>query len=243
MIEHPPSSNSDSDSAPLRLIVLDDDELLRDRVLVPRLRQFGFEVLAIGHAAQMEAAVGSHNPDIVLLDIGLPDSDGFGVARWLRAELPNIGIVMLTGRSENIDRVRGLSEGGDAYLSKPVEIDILVATLHSLARRLKPSSQRLVVSQSTWRLDSDDWILISPLNGRVALSKTERCLLETFMRQPNQVISREVLIGTLTDDIHEFDPHRLDSLIHRLRRKVLFTLGMPLPLDAIYGHGYMFAVN
>jgi DNA-binding response OmpR family regulator len=243
MIEQPSTPNSDLNPTPLRLVVLDDDELLRDRVLVPRLRQFGFEVLAIGHAAQMEAAVAQHKPDIVLLDIGLPDSDGFGVARWLRAELPNIGIVMLTGRSENIDRIRGLTEGGDAYLSKPVEIDILVATLHSLARRLKPSTQKPFVSQGTWRLDSDDWILISPLNGRVALSKTERCLLETFMGQLNQVISREVLIGTLTDDVHEFDPHRLDSLVHRLRRKVLFTLGMPLPLDAIYGHGYMFAIK
>ncbi|OOG49579.1 hypothetical protein B0E50_05565 [Rhodanobacter sp. C01] len=236
------SSQSSGCSDLLHVMLLDDDELLRDRVLAPRLRQFGFDVTAIGRMAEMAAAVEMQRPDIVLLDIGLPDSDGFTVVRWLHAELPGTGIVMLTGRSENIDRVRGLSEGADAYLSKPVEIDVLVATLQSLARRLK-LSPACAAAENVWRLDSNDWLLLSPTSGRVALSKAERCLLEKFMQHPNQVVSRESLIGTLTNDVHEFDPHRLDSLIHRLRRKVLATLGQSLPLDAIYGQGYLFAVN
>ena len=222
--------------------MLDDDQLLRDRVLAPRLRQFGFEVIALGSMAEMASMIDAKRPDIVLLDIGLPDTDGFQVARWLRTEIPGIGIVMLTGRSENTDRVRGLVEGADAYLSKPVEIDVLVATLQSLARRLELLPAE-VSSGNGWRLDSNDWLLLSPSNGRVALSKTERSLLETFMQHPNQVVTREVLIGMLTDDVHEFDPHRLDSMIHRLRRKVLATLGEALPLDAVYGQGYLLAVD
>lgn len=226
----------------MHLILLEDDVVLRDRILAPKLRQFGFEVVAIGHMNEMAAAIGRQKPDIVLLDIGLPDSDGFTVAQWLRDEIPDIGIVMLTGRSESVDRVRGLSEGADAYLSKPAEIDVIVATLHSLARRLQSSAGRSS-SANPWRLDSNDWLLLSPANGRVALSKNERCLLEKFMQHPNQVISRETLIGTLTSDVHEFDPHRLDSLIHRLRRKVLATLGESIPLDVVYGQGYLLAVS
>jgi DNA-binding response OmpR family regulator len=227
---------------PLHLILLEDDEVLRDRILAPKLRQFGFEVTAVGRVTEMAAAIERGKPDIVLLDIGLPESDGFAVARWLRAEIPDIGIVMLTGRSENIDRIRGLSEGADAYLSKPAEIDVIVATLQSLARRLKIHPVQSAI-MSSWRLDSDDWILLSPGNGRVTLSKTERCLLEKIMQHPNQVISREALISTLTDNVHDFDPHRLDSLIHRLRRKVLATLGESFPLDVIYGQGYLLAVS
>ena len=226
----------------LRLLLIEDDALLRDRVLTPRLTQFGFEVMAIGHVIDMAHAIERRTPDIVLLDIGLPDHDGFEVAQTLRAQFADIGIVMLTGRSETIDRVRGLSEGADAYLSKPVEIDVLVATLHSVARRLKPS----LVSPATggtWKLDSDDWLLISPSGERVILSKTERLLLEELMKQPNQVVVRDDLIGAITDDIHAFDPHRLDSLIHRLRRKVLTAVGEPLPLNAVHGQGYLLAMS
>ena len=226
----------------LRLLLIDDDALLRDRVLTPRLRQFGFEVMAIGHVGEMAQAIERRKPDIVLLDIGLPDHDGFAVSRTLRAQFSDIGIVMLTGRSETTDRVRGLSEGADAYLSKPVEIDVLVATLHSVARRLKPSSNPTTPA-GTWKLDSDDWLLLSPSGGRVILSKTERLLLEELMRQPNQVVVRDTLIGAITDDIHAFDPHRLDSLIHRLRRKVFTVTGEPLPLNAVHGQGYLLAVS
>ena len=226
----------------LRLLLIDDDALLRDRVLTPRLMQFGFEVMAIGHIDDMAHAIERRKPDIVLLDIGLPDHDGFEVTRTLRARFSDIGIVMLTGRSENTDRVRGLSEGADAYLSKPVEIDVLVATLHSVARRLGSSSS-VTAPVGAWKLDSDDWLLISPSGGRVILSKTERRLLEELMKEPNQVVVRDVLIGAITDDIHAFDPHRLDSLIHRLRRKVLAAVGEPLPLNAVHGQGYLLAMS
>jgi DNA-binding response OmpR family regulator len=233
------SSEVNDGSAPLCVLLLEDDALLRDRVLAPKLRQFGFEVMVAGRVAEMHGALSKRIPDIILLDVGLPDSNGFEVARKLRAERTQTGIVMLTGRSASADLVRGLSEGADAYLSKPVEIDVLVATLHSVARRLKPSAK---IEGATWRLSNDEWFLLSPSGGKVKLSKTERLLLDTLMKQPNQVISRESLMASLTDDVAAFDPHRLDSLIHRLRRKVLAALGEPLPLDAVHGMGYVLAV-
>lgn len=220
---------------PLRLVLLDDDDLLRDRVLAPKLRQFGFEVTATGSAAELREVVRIGPPDIFLLDLGLPDGDGFEVARSLRAAVPRAGIIILTGRSDNVDRVRGLFEGADAYLTKPVEIDVLVATLYSVARRLEPA----MAPAGHWTLSPDEWFLLSPSGGRVMLSKSERLLLEAMIQHANQVVSREALIAVLTDDVDAFDPHRLDSMVHRLRRKVLAALGEPLPLNAAHGTGYV----
>ena len=223
----------------LHLLLLDDDELFRDRVLVPQLQKFGFEVVAIGRAADLDRCLQERRPDMVLLDIGLPDGNGYDLSRKLRAMHEGIGIVMLTGRGEAGDQVRGLSEGADAYLSKPVDLDVLVATLYSLARRLQAPSPP---SDGTWRLDAEGWCLISPAGGLVALTKTERRLLEVLIEQPNQVVSRDDLIACLTHDVYDFDTHRLDSLIHRLRRKVSQVLGMPLPLNAVRGEGYVLVI-
>lgn len=224
----------------LRVLLLDDDELLRDHVLAPRLQQYGFEVVAIGRAADLNRHIRQQRPDIILLDVGLPDGDGFEVARQLRADADDIGIVMLTGRGETPDHVRGLSEGADAYLSKPVDIDVLVSTLHSLARRLR--APRHTVTSAGWRLDADGWCLIAPSGDMVALTKTERRLLEALIERPNQIVSRDALIASLTADVYDFDTHRLDSLIHRLRGKVLRVLGTPLPLNAVHGEGYVLVV-
>jgi DNA-binding response OmpR family regulator len=225
-------------SPDLRLLVLEDDELLRDQVLVPRLGLFGFKVDAIGSVAELGRHL-EHPPDIVLLDVGLPDGDGYEVARQLRARFSGIGIVLLTGRGEATDQVRGLSEGADAYVAKPFDIYVLGATLHSLARRLRASAPQA----GGWRLDAEGWYLMAPSGGIVALTKTERRLLEVLIEQANRVVSREALIAALTDDIHDFDPHRLDSLIHRLRRKVQRELDVPLPLNAVHGEGYVLVLR
>jgi DNA-binding response OmpR family regulator len=221
----------------MRLVLLEDDDLLRDRILAPKLRQFGFEVTATGSAAELHAVVSKGAPDIFLLDLGLPDGDGFEVARSLRAAVPRAGIIILTGRGDNVDRVRGLFEGADAYLTKPVEIDVLVATLYSVARRLEPATATPPAGH--WALSPDEWFLLSPTGGRVMLSKSERLLLDAMLRHANEVVSREALIAVLTDDVDAFDPHRLDSMVHRLRRKVLAALGEPLPLNAAHGTGYV----
>ena len=220
----------------LQLVLLEDDDLLRDRILLPRLTQFGFHVRATGSAAGLHALLGQGTPDLFVLDLGLPDGDGFALARSLRGSFPEAAIVILTGRGDSVDRVRGLFEGADAYLAKPVEIDVLVATLHSVARRLRPTTKAVA---GRWELSPDEWFLRSPAGGQVMLTKGERRLLESLLQHANEVLPRESLIAVLTDDVDAFDPHRLDSMVHRLRRKVLATLGEPLPLNAVHGTGYV----
>ena len=220
----------------LRVLILEDDAVLRDRILLPGLGNFGFAASGADTVAALLDHLRQHDVDIVVLDIGLPDGDGFTLARDIRAARPHIGIVMLTGRDQTPDRVRGLSLGADAYLTKPVEIDLLAATLHSLARRLLGAPP---ITPKRWQLDANGWCLLSPSGQTVALTKTERRLVGRLLREPGKLVSRDDLIGALTDNVFDFDPHRLDALVYRLRRKVQQTSGEALPLNSVHGEGYV----
>jgi DNA-binding response OmpR family regulator len=222
----------------LRIVLIEDDALLRDRILLPGLANYGFAVDGLETAAELERHLLARVTDIVVLDVGLPDADGFEVARGLRQRFADIGIVMLTGRGETPDRVRGLSQGADAYLSKPVEIELLAATLHTLARRVHRAPP--VAAVQAWRLDAHGWCLLTPVGESIALTKTERRLLQPLVAAGGNVVVRETLIAALTDNVHDFDPHRIDSMIHRLRRKVADACGAQLPLLAVHGEGYVF---
>ncbi|HWU51514.1 MAG TPA: response regulator, partial [Tahibacter sp.] len=106
---------------------------LRDAILAPALRADGCSVVVAGSAAELYRAMLDRMPEIVVLDIRLPDQSGFEVARYLR-ENSSVGIVMLTGRVTAADRVRGLDLGADAYLTKPVDAAVVCATVRSVAR-------------------------------------------------------------------------------------------------------------
>ncbi|WP_043690805.1 response regulator transcription factor [Luteimonas huabeiensis] len=223
----------------LRVVVLEDDAMLRDGILLPGLRRFGFDAEGLGTAAALERRVRAGTVDLAVVDVGLPDRDGFSIARDLHAHHHRIGVVMLTSRMETQDKVRGLSEGADAYLTKPVEIDLLAATLHSVSRRLGGEAPQPTIRD--WALSADGWRLIAASGAAVALTASERKLCAKLFERRGLLVEREELIAALTDQVYEFDAHRLDSMIHRLRSKVLKRCGVPLSLSAVHGHGYILA--
>lgn len=228
--------------SPLRVAVLEDDAVLREWILVPRLRDHGFDVVGLGTAAALEQLLVAHRPDIIVLDVGLPDADGFELAQSLRSRFPAVGVVMLTGRRSPQDQVRGLVGGADAYLVKPAEPALLAATLHSLARRLRRADDPPArTAGKGWRLDGNGWRLLAPCGQPVQLTRSERPLLHCLMQHAGEVVEREALAATLTADPFSFDMHRLDSLIHRLRRKIAVASRHPFPLSAVHGAGYVFA--
>lgn len=224
-------------STRLRIALLEDDAELRERILLPGLRDYGFDVAGAASASELEQLLRSQPADIVVLDVGLPDGNGFEVAQRLRSRSP-VGIVMLTGRNTSSDRIRGLSEGADAYLSKPVVLAELAATLHSLARRLRMTAQA-DANRGQWRLDVDGWCLLSPSERSIALTQAERQILALLMESPGATVKREDLIAALTDNAYDFDPHRLEMLVHRLRGKIADQGGESLPLRAVRGIGYV----
>jgi two-component system response regulator PhoP len=224
---------------PIRVAVLEDDEALREEILLPALSDYGFSTQGAASAAELYRHMLSQDFDMVVLDIGLPDEDGLTVARHLRT-MSDIGIVMLTGSTDRQHQIQALHSGADGYLIKPVDLDVLAAALHSLARRMAPHG--MVTEQasvSRWRLEGDGWRLVSPRGTIVALTAIEQCVLTTLTNASDEPVSRESLIHALNHSCYDCDPHRLEMIIHRLRRKVHAKTKEMLPLLTVRSKGYM----
>lgn len=233
---------------PLKVAVTEDDAMLRERVLLPGLRDFGFNVDGFSDAATLYRGLLTQTFDVVILDIALPGEDGLSIAAHLRQIQPGLGIIMLTGTESRDNHLRAMRHGADAYLSKPVDIDIIAATLHSLARRLDGTRHEQHVagrqgSDESWTLLSDDWCLMPPTGRIIALTTPERSLLSLLNLNRGQAVEKERLIEALTDNASDFDPHRLEALVHRIRRKAAAAApeSPPLPLLSVRGKGYVLA--
>lgn len=224
-------------SALPRILLLEDDAELRQNLLVPGLEDYGFRVAGVGTAAELYAALRAQAYDLVTLDVGLPDADGFSVGQAVRAMAPGIGVVMVTGHGDVADQVRGLNLGADAYLVKPVDIEVLAATLRSVLRRL--GGRPVEAQAARWRFLVEEWSVASP-GGRVALlTNAEQQVVARLADSLNQLVSREQLVQAVASDVYDFDPHRIDMVIHRLRKKVLTRCGESLPLESVHGKGYV----
>ncbi|WP_269791122.1 response regulator transcription factor [Stenotrophomonas sp. Iso1] len=222
-----------------RIAIVEDDEELREKIVVPVLRNAGFDAIGLASALQFYRMWTSSPFDLVLLDVGLPDDDGIEIAKHMRSLSPSLGIVMYTGQGGSSERLRGLRAGVDAYLVKPTDMDEVIETLRNVQQRR--TSQDLVASLSTtWTLDRNGWTLSTPAGIALSLNQAERQVMRTLAATPNEPVSRETLIKNLTADVNDFDPHRLEMLIYRLRRKCLESSGEALPLQAVRGAGYLF---
>lgn len=232
-------------SPKVRVIVLEDDDMLRDDILLPGLIDFGFDVAGAGTAKAFYRQLVRRSFDIAVLDIGIPDESGLDVVEHIRGPVHRMGVVMLTADHHRENYLQALSNGADAFLSKPVDIDVLALTLRNLASRLAappalPASQ----AQQVWRLDSDGWCLVSPDGDVAALSASERSVMDALFARAGTTVEREELIAALTEDIIEFDPHRLEMLIYRVRNKAakITRVGTRrLPLLSSRKAGYLIA--
>lgn len=233
------NDRASQEAPPLDVVLVEDDAELRDAILAPALAAAGCRVLGVGSAAELYRAIAGRTPDVLVLDIGLPGESGFEIARHLR-EHSDVGIVMLTTRTAAVDRVRGLDDGADAFLPKPVDVEVLCATVRSIGRRLRRHSP---AAQTGWRLEADGWRLVAPDGTAVPLNAMERQLLRRLTLAPGAPVRREQVIAALADDLQTFDPHRLDVLMHRLRRKLADSGMPPLPLRTVRGVGYVLVVD
>lgn len=235
LIQPPPRCSPDRDEARC-IVIVEDDAELRDLILCPLLFDAGYAVVGVGSAAELFRHLAVARCDLALIDIGLPDESGLDVARHLR-QSSDIGIVLLTGRGDDLDQVRGLNLGADGFLCKPVDSTLLLATINNITRRLKAAKHQ--PKPPTWRLDPQGWRLQSPDGGSIDLTHAEHVVMRHLVQAQGRPVTREVLIADLTRGEAEFDPHRLEATIHRLRRKVGGISGVPLPIRAIRGVGYL----
>lgn len=224
----------------LKVGVLEDDAALREDILVPQLSERGFDVEGFGSSAELYRRMVAVPFQLLVLDLLLNGESGLEVARYL-GEVSPIGIVMLTRRGTETERLRAVADLVDAWLPKPIEIELLVATLHGIARRARRGSRDRAAQATieSWRLSESGWRLHAPSGRSIAVNLLERRLLTRLVAAGGEPVGHDELITDLSTLAENFDRHRLEIVIHRLRRKADRQLGLPLPLRAVRGVGYM----
>jgi two-component system, OmpR family, response regulator len=219
----------------LRILVVDDEPNILD-VISMALRFQGFEVGTAANGRQALAAVRSFQPHLMLLDIMLPDMEGFEVAQRLGAERAGLPIVFLTARDTTEDKVRGLTMGGDDYVTKPFSLEELVARIRAILRRAGldgGESSRLAFDDL--ELD-DDTREVSRGGRHIELTDTEYRLLRYLMSNPRRVLTRAQLLDHVWSYDFGGDARVLETYISYLRKKVDAD-GPPL-IHTVRGVGY-----
>jgi two-component system OmpR family response regulator len=218
----------------IRLLVVDDEPHIVDLVATA-LRYQGFAVLEARGGLDAIRAVETYDPALIVLDVMLPDVDGFEIVRRLRASGRRTPVLYLTARDGIEDRVRGLNVGGDDYLVKPFSLSELVARVNAILRRTLPARGSRVLSYADLTLDED--LHEVRRGGRIVdLTPTEYELLRYLLANPRQALSKSQILDHVWD--YDFDGQFgvVDTYVSYLRRK-LDPLGPPL-IRTIRGVGY-----
>lgn len=226
-----------------KILVLEDEANIRSFVVI-NLRRSGFEPIEAenGMMALEKLKV---NPDIclALLDVMLPDIDGFEVCRRIRATGSKMGIIMLTAKSQEIDKVTGLMTGADDYVTKPFNILELKARIRALLRRssMAAAPQENTVLRRGHICIDPERRSASKDGQNVELTMKEFDLIEFLMRNPGRVYSRESLLDLVWGYDYQGDTRTVDVHIRRLREKLELDPGHPTYIITKWGVGYYFA--
>jgi two-component system response regulator MprA len=218
-----------------RLVILEDDQRLRD-VLVRSMRADGFDTSACATGRELLESIGETTPDLLVIDIGLPDSDGRDVCQALRAQHISVPVLFLTARDGLADRLAGFNAGGDDYLSKPFDVEELTARLHALVRR---AGERPAIEASGLRFDPAEHTACAGA-ASVALTPTEFRLLAALAARPGRPLARLELVHCAWPPGAIVHDNTLDVYIARLRRK-LRTLPDAPAIETVHGTGYRFS--
>ena len=207
------------------------------------LEEDGFDVAALGSAAELDAHLLCNTPDLLLLDVMLPGEDGLSICRRL-APQGVFGIVMVTARGNDIDRIIGLELGADDYIAKPFNPRELTARVRAVLRRLRPdvACPRDVADFLGWRLDFAARTLTDRETGADPnLSSGEFDLLMHFVRAPGRVLSRDYLLDATRGRTGGPFDRAIDVQVSKLRRKIGDTPGTREIIKTVRGGGYLFA--
>ena len=222
-----------------KVLILEDEENIRSFVVI-NLRRAGYQVVEAGTGAEALEML-RQNPDIgvAILDIMLPDIDGFEVCRRIRATTKQMGVIMLTARTQEMDKVTGLMTGADDYVTKPFSPAELTARIDALFRRLggdsNVDSQLLV--QGPFVMNTRNHTLEK--NGtRIRLTQVEYAILKEFMQNPGRALSREDIMAAVWGREYEGELKIVDVNIRRLRIKVEDDATNPSYITTVWGFGY-----
>lgn len=226
-----------------RIFIVEDDRKI-SAVLKRNMEKYGFDALCVTELRDIMPELTEYEPHLILLDINLPYFDGYYWCRQIRKS-SNMPIIFISAREGEMDQVMAIENGGDDYITKPIHLDLLIAKVKGMLRRvygdysssigLAPSPDSELNIQGL-RLNVSRNELIWQ-NRKAQLSKNEQLLAECFMQQYGKTISRDQLLGTLWDNAQFVDDNTLTVNVARLRKK-LEELGLPNAIATVRGVGY-----
>lgn len=227
----------------IKILVIDDEANIV-RLVRDYLEQAGYRVLTAANAETGLHILRRETPDLLVLDLGLPDRDGWDLTRLVRSDrqLANIPIIMLTARVDENDRIIGLELGADDYITKPFNPREVVARVRAVLRRTSAGKTTFSrrISNADLTLDLDEHSLT--VRGRqVELTPTEFELLSLFMENPGHTYTREELLEKTLGYSYEGTGRTLDSHIHNLRHKIELDPAEPVYIQTVHRIGYRFA--
>ena len=221
-----------------RVLVVDDDRAVRDS-LRRSLEFNGYDVVLAADGAEGLVAVGSHHPDVVVIDVMMPRLDGIETTRALRAAGNDVPILVLTARDAVGDRVEGLDAGADDYLTKPFALQELLARLRALLRRAVPlegaPDEVLTFADLTMDIATRE---VTRGDRLVELTRTEFTLLEMFLRRPRRVLDRSFILEEVWGYDFPTSANSLEVYVGYLRRKTEAE-GEPRLIQTVRGVGYV----
>ena len=231
----------------LHVLVVDDEARVR-KMLADYLEQQGVRVSLAAGGKEMWAAIDRGHVDVVLLDLVLAGEDGVSLAAELRRRSTDLGIIMLTGRSDVVDRVVGLEVGADDYLTKPFHLREVLARIKSVMRRTRPAPAAPevraianVLRFAGFELHLDERRLMAAGGKEVPLTTGEFNLLAALAQRPQRVVNRDTLMDLAKGRQWEAYDRSIDSQVARLRRKIEPDPASPTLIRSVRGEGYLFA--
>ncbi|WP_130807754.1 response regulator transcription factor [Senegalia massiliensis] len=227
-----------------KILVLEDEESIRKFIKI-NLKRAGYEVIeAIDGEEALRKALYESEIDVAILDVMLPGIDGFSVCKQLRKNNKQVGIIMLTARTQEIDKITGLSIGADDYVTKPFSPSELVARVDALYRRvelLKKNKSDYFI-QGPFKIDLKGRQLYK--NGKIIeLTPIEYDLIYLFLMKPNKALSRNDIIDSVWGKNYFGYYKAVDVNIRRLRKKIEENPSEPKYIETVWGYGYRWKTN
>lgn len=230
---------------PIQLLVVDDD-----LITCSRLKSYfsgeGYDVLVAHNGQEMWSVLHRQCISVVFLDVGLPGKDGLELSRELRAHDDHLGIILVSGRSDDVDKIVGLESGANDYVTKPFNSRELLARLKIVLRGTRnqaPKQTNGVVTFGHWSFDPHHHRLVNQNGKQEVLTHGESELLSALVRHPNTTLGRERLMQSVSHRAWDPNDRTIDVLIFRLREKIEVDPKKPEVIMTVRGEGYVLIIN
>ena len=219
-----------------KILIVEDEESIRGFLKI-NLKRNGYEVIEVDNGEDGIKIAINEKPAIVILDVMLPGIDGFNVCKRIREEEKNIGIIMLTAKSQDIDKITGLEYGADDYIVKPFNPMELLLRIKAMLRRIGDEEEKRTIEQGRFKIDTYAKKVFKS-DKEIDLTPKEYSIIKLFLENPEKAFSRDELMDLIWGENYIADPKIVDVNIRRLRSKIESSSSKQGYIETIWGFGY-----